>query len=202
MEVIGVDIGGTNIKAGLVYNGKLVKSKIAPTGKKKKDILANLKKIISELISSKTLAIGIGCPGPANYNHGIIGNAPNLPLKGVNLKRTIQRKFNLPVVINNDAQCFVLGESIRLNKPNLVGLTLGTGVGGGKVFGGKIYSGSVNAGELGYTTLKFDGPKDKTGSGTMEGYFSAKGIIRRYKKKTTQLSIPPSQTSIKKSLLS
>jgi glucokinase len=184
--IIGVDIGGTEIKAGIVSNNKILKKAVLKTGKTKKEVVNNILKSINRLFSKKIKAIGVGCPGPADYEKGIIGKTPNLPLKGVNLKKIISKKFKKRVVISNDANCFVLGEAIRLKKRNAVGLTLGTGVGGGIVINGKLYRGNGNAGELGHCTIKFDGPKGII-NGDLESYISAKAIRRDYGKSPDRL---------------
>jgi glucokinase len=185
--IIGVDIGGTNIKAGLVSNDKIIRKVSIKTGKTKKDIIDNIIKAIFDLSNSKIKAIGIGAPGPADYEKGIIKNTPNLPLKNVNLKKIISKKFKKKVVMANDANCFVLGESIRLKKKNIVGLTLGTGIGGGIVVDGELYTGKGNAGELGHCTIKFDGMQGLN-QGDLESYISAKAIKKRYRKDPIELS--------------
>ena len=177
---IGVDIGGTEITAGIVSGRRLLKKIAVKTGKNKKEVIKNILNIIEALFDKKIEAIGIGVPGPANYEKGVVGDTPNTPLKGVNLKRVVERKFKKKVVMDNDANCFVLGEAIRLKKKNVVGLTLGTGVGGGIVINGKLYRGKGNAGELGHCTIKYDGPKSKFSNGSLESYAAAKSIKRDY----------------------
>ena len=177
---IGVDVGGSEIKAGLVSGNKIVKKTSIKTGKNKKQVVGNIVKVVEKLFSGKVNFIGVGVPGPADYKKGIIGNTPNIALKGVNLKKIIS-KFNRKVVFDNDANCFVLGEAIRLKKKNVVGLTLGTGVGGGIVIGGVLYKGKGNAGELGHCTIRYDGPKLGFNSGSLESYVSARAIKRDYK---------------------
>ncbi len=188
MRYIGLDIGGTGIKAGLVYKNKIIKKVKVKTGKTKKEVIKNILSVIEQLFDSKVKAIGIGCPGPADYEKGVIWNTPNLPLKGVNLKKIISQKFKRKVFMDNDASCFVLGEAVRLKKKNVVGLTLGTGVGGGIVINGKLYSGKGNAGELGHCTINFDGPTEKLGKGSLEAYLSGKAIKKIYGKEPSQLN--------------
>ena len=188
MSVIGVDIGGTNLKVGIVSNNKITKIITIKTGTTKESILNNLLSAIETLFNPKIEAIGIGCPGPADYHKGIIGDTPNLPLKGVNLKKIITEKFQRKVFMNNDASCFVLGEAIRLNKKNVIGLTLGTGVGGGIVIDGKLYVGKGNAGEFGHCTIKYDGLKGKWAPGEIEAYISAKAVQQRYGQEPIKLT--------------
>ena len=187
--IIGVDIGGTEIKAGIVFNNRILKKVAVKTGSNKKDIIKNILDSIGILFDKRIKAIGIGCPGPADYEKGIIGDTPNLKLKGVNLKKIIHRKFKKKAVMENDACCFVLGESVRLKKKNVAGLTLGTGVGGGIVIDGKLYKGNGNAGELGHCTIKFDGPKLGFNQGSLESYVSAKAIKRDYGKEPKELRL-------------
>ncbi|MBN1156334.1 ROK family protein [Candidatus Woesearchaeota archaeon] len=157
---LGVDIGGTSIKLGLVTeHGKIVKFKIVPTcaDKSKRTIINNLLSSIGKLMRSNVIGIGLGFPGPANYNQGKIIKTPNLnKLNGMNLKSIVHDKFNIPVFCENDANCFALAEAIYgkgKNFDNVVGLTLGTGVGGGIVIKGRIYQGRGNAGELGHIIM-------------------------------------------------
>lgn len=188
MAVIGLDIGGTRIKAGVVSNNHILKKVVVKTGKTKKEVINNILNSVDALFDKSIKAIGIGCPGPADYNKGVIKNKNKLPLNGVNIKSIISKRFRKKTVMENDANCFVLGESIRLKKKNIIGLTLGTGIGGGIVIDNKLYIGKGNAGELGHCTIKFDGLKDKFGKGNLEAYLSAKAIKKRYNKKPIELS--------------
>lgn len=166
--IIGVDIGGTNIKAGIVSGNKVIKKIILKTGKTKKEALDNIIKSIEILYTKDVKGIGIGCPGPADYEKGIITGTPNLPLKGVNLKKIISQKFKKKVLMENDANCFALAEAIRLKNKNLVALTLGTGIGGGIIINGRILHGKGNAGHIGHSTIKYDGLKSKCGNNCVE----------------------------------
>jgi glucokinase len=181
---IGVDIGGSEIKAGLVSNNKIIKKISVRTGKTKKEVISNIIKAISNLFDKRVILIGIGCPGPADYEKGIIGNTPNIPLKGVNVKKLVYKKFKKKVLMDNDANCFVFGEAYRLGKKRVVGLTLGTGVGGGVVIEGKLLKGDI---ELGHCTINYDGPKSPFNNGSLESYFSAKSIKRDYGKMPHEL---------------
>ncbi|MBW2996164.1 ROK family protein [Candidatus Woesearchaeota archaeon] len=185
--IIGVDIGGTEIKAGQVAGKRILKKAVVGTGGSRKEIIKNLIECISAVFDKKAKGIGIGMPGPADYEKGVIGKTPNLPLKGVNIKKIISKRFKKKILMNNDANCFVLGESKRLRKKNVVGLTLGTGVGGGVVIDGKLYVGNGNAGELGHCTIKYDGKKGDFNQGSLESYVSGKAIIRDYGKYPREL---------------
>jgi len=185
---IGLDIGGTEIKAGIVSNGKIIKKLTIKTQVKKgrKQVIQNITNSIKELFNKNISAIGAGAPGPLDYKKGILGKQVNLPLTNFNLKKYIQQKFKVPVAIDNDANVFTLGEALYgagKNYNNIIGLTLGTGIGGGIVINKKLYHGRSNAGELGHITIKFDEKiKSKCGNnGCLEEYVSARGIQRRAK---------------------
>ena len=186
--IIGIDIGGTEIKAGIVFGNKVLKKVVVRTGKTRKEIIKNILNSVEALFDKKVKAIVVGCPGPADYKKGVIGDTPNLPLRGINLKKIISKKFRKKVLMQNDAGCFVLGEAIRLGKKDVVGLTLGSGVGGGIVINGRLYTGKGNAGHIGHCTIKFDGPKLGFNQGSLESYVSAKAIKRDYGKEPKDLS--------------
>ncbi len=153
---IGVDIGGTNIIAGRLVNNILVKkvAKSTGAGRPKQMILETLYNAIREIWTNDVLGIGIGVPGFLDVKTGEILQINNIPsFSGLNLIKEVVRTFNVPVFINNDANCFVLGEScfgagIKYN--NIIGITLGTGLGGGILNEGSIISGIFGgAGEFG-----------------------------------------------------
>ena len=186
-RVIGVDIGGTTIKAGIVSNNKLIKKIEIKTRaeKGKAAVIKNIITAVSRLISRDISAVCLGCPGPIDYKTGIIYKTPNLPLNKANLKKIIENKFKKPVFIDNDANCFALAEAIlghgkKYN--NVIGLTIGTGFGSGFVINKKIYHGRCFAAEIGHTTINSNGPKSKCGNnGCLESYVSIKGILSRAK---------------------
>ncbi|MFH1409532.1 MAG: ROK family protein [Nanoarchaeota archaeon] len=184
MTTIGVDIGGTKIEAGRVKGRKIVESHLVPTDAKKgkKAVLQHIIKAIEHVWNSDVASIGIGHPGPLDLKKGLIGNAINLPLHGVYLCDIIQKHFNVPVRLDNDANCFTLGETLfgkGKGKKTVLGITLGTGVGSGLVINGSIYHGRNNALELGHTTIKFDGRKAKCGNaGCLERYVGTVGLAQ------------------------
>ncbi len=184
--LIGVDFGGTGIQAGLVEDEKRVKKVNVPTeadgGKGK--VIENILNAIEEVFDEKVKGIGIGCPGPADYEKGIILNSPNIPLNGVNLKEIVEKKFKKPVRMDNDANCMILGEALYgagKGKKVVIGLTLGTGVGGAIIIDGKVFHGRGNAGELGHTTICYNGMKSKCcgNDGCLENYISGANVKRR-----------------------
>ena len=185
--IIGVDLGGTNIKTGLVSSyGKIIKKYEAKTQANKgtKKVISNIIKTIDEVKSEKVFGIGIGSPGPFDYKNGIITKPGNLPFRNVPLKKIIQTKFKIKTFLDNDANCFALAEAIfgqGKKYENVVGITLGTGIGGGIVLNKEIYHGRSNAAELGHITIKYDGPKNSCGNnGCIEAHASARGITGIY----------------------
>jgi len=153
---IGVDIGGTSIKGGRVLNHTIQKTHRVPvTGKENVAVfLEKVVRTIQPLIDSSVSAIGIGVPGIVDDKEGIIYNIQNIPLlKEVQLKKHIKALFNLPVFINNDANCFAIGENyLGMGVPytHFLGVTIGTGLGVGIIINNSLYTGELcGAGELG-----------------------------------------------------
>ena len=133
----------------------------------------------------KVAAIGVGCPGPLDSKKGIVLSPPNLPdWRKVPLKSIIERRFRLPVVVENDANCAGLGEAVRgagRGASSMVLLTLGTGIGSAIVLGGKLWTGKGGfAAELGHVSIDINGPRCGCGNrGCIELYASATGVVRR-----------------------
>ncbi|MBU1130912.1 ROK family protein [Patescibacteria group bacterium] len=157
-HILGIDVGGTNTKFGLVTGrGKLVKSKQIATPKTKPKIIELLCEQI-ELHQKEIDKIGLGLPGPLDLKNGRILKTPNLPLADTPIVKILKQKFKLPIKIENDANCFTLAEAVigaGKNYPTVAGLTLGTGVGGGIVIDKKIFHGRGSAGELGHLFIDF-----------------------------------------------
>lgn len=154
--IVGVDIGGTSISAGCIVNKKIIRICSCPTGADRSagQILETLYEIIERVLLPDTSAIGIGVPGLLNAESGEIINITNIPAwKNLPLKQKLEEHFKLPVYINNDANCFALGEK-HFGKgqkyKNMVAISLGTGVGAGIIINDKIHSGLFGgAGEIG-----------------------------------------------------
>jgi len=157
VKVIGVDVGGTFVRAGIVEKGKItnyIKEKI-PSRKKK--ILEKVTEVIKKLDSKTVKGIGVAVPGFTK--NGIVYKTPNLDFDKINLKKILKEKFNKKVEVGNDAKCVALSElKFGIKKKNFFVLILGTGVGGAAVLGGKIYFGKGYAGEVGHIIV--DGNKD------------------------------------------
>ena len=186
-NIIGVDLWGTNIKTALVtLNGKIIKKYETKTEAKKgsKTIIKNIISSINKVKSGKIKGIGIGSPGPLNYKTGTIINPVNLPFRNIPLRKIIQSKFKLKTFLDNDANCFALAEAVfgqGKKYENIVGITLGTGLGGGLVINKKVYHGRNNAAELGHMTIKYDGPKSRCKNhGCIETHVAARGIKRLF----------------------
>lgn len=179
---VGVDLGGTNIKIGIVSDkGKLVKSISIKTEANcgPKNVIANIIKGVELTLAKNKLkiqGIGIGCPGVVSIKKGIVENAPNLPgWKNVKLGPIIKEKFGYKVHLENDANAAAIGELIfgaGKKIDSFVMVTLGTGVGGGIVFNKKIFRGEFGAaGEIGHISIDINGPKCNCGStGCIEAY--------------------------------
>ncbi|MBW2989799.1 ROK family protein [Candidatus Woesearchaeota archaeon] len=186
-SIIALDIGGTNISAGLVSRNRLIrKIEIKTEPKKgKKALMEKIFSSISSLVPDKADKICIGSPGPLDHKTGLIGKTPNIPLRGVNLKQTIKRRFKKEVYIDNDANCFALAEAV-LGKGKkhriVIGLTIGTGLGSGIIIDKKIYHGRCFASEIGHSTINFKGPRSRCGNdGCLESYVSRRAILSRAK---------------------
>lgn len=188
---VGMDIGGTNTKIGIVDEQGYCPFQISieTTGHATiEDYLLAVKKEIDLLLnkSTETLnlqGIGIGAPN-ANYYKGTIEHAPNLPWKGIiNFVEKLKQYYNVPMAITNDANAAAIGEMIyggAKDMNNFIVVTLGTGLGSGFVINGQLLYGADGfAGELGHVTVDYNGRQCGCGKlGCLETYVSATGIKR------------------------
>jgi glucokinase len=154
---IGVDLGGTNIRAGIREDDLIIRrEQVSLTDKDSlESTLSQLIRLIKPLVSSKIKGIGVAAPSIVDNVNGIVYNVVNIPSwKKVALKDILEKEFDIPTRIDNDANCFALGELMHGKAKGLnhvVGITLGTGVGSGVIINGKIFSGNNGgAGEVGY----------------------------------------------------
>ncbi len=161
MKILGIDLGGTNVRVGLVENDKLVsvQSKPINSAGSEEEVLKDIYNLIEKFSDKEIDGIGVGVPSVLDPVKGIVYDVQNIPSwKEVPLKDLLQQKFNLPVYINNDANCFAAGEKFfgkGKNYNNIVGLIMGTGLGAGLIINGKLYSGAnCGAGEFGMTPYK------------------------------------------------
>ena len=158
-KIIGIDIGASKT-TGLIFGGKKpAHSLTIKTPKNLNDFKRDLFQLIGFLLSRGRVAgIGAGMAGLVDAKKGVVFNSPNLNfVKNLRLAKIIQSEFHLPVKIDNDASCFTRAE-FRLGQAkkykNIVGLTLGTGIGGGLVINGQMYRGTGNmGGEVGKMVL-------------------------------------------------
>lgn len=194
--VIGVDLGGTNLRTALLNPAGDILAKhkectLASEGHRR--VIARLLKCITEQREKAmrqgldVSAVGVGAPGVILSGEGVVVTSPNFPdWNNLPLRRELETALSLPVVIENDANAAALGEQWRgaaKDVDSMVFLTLGTGVGGGIVNDGRIWGGAHGmAGEVGHMTLVPDGRKCGCGnSGCLEMYASSRGIVMSYR---------------------
>lgn len=189
--ILGIDIGGTTSKLGLVHQGQVIaRARIATEGHADDRAFADaLAQAARELTISKDLpplqAVGIGAPN-ANQLTGIIEMAPNLPWKyDVPLARMMADRLGVPAVLGNDANAAALGEwryGAGQGFRDLLVVTLGTGVGSGFIVNGQLVLGSAgNAGELGHVIMDVNGRACTCGRrGCLEAYVSIRGMRQTY----------------------
>ncbi len=189
---LGIDIGGTTSKLGLVRDGRVIARDRIPTrefpnARAFADALATCaEELQANAGAGDLLGIGIGAPN-GNQLTGMIERAPNLDWKGdVPLARMMGERLGLPCVLGNDANAAALGEwksGAGRGLTDLLVVTLGTGLGSGIISGGSLLLGPFgNAGELGHTTIVIDGRDCTCGrKGCLEAYVSIRGMRRTYK---------------------
>ncbi|MDP4117102.1 MAG: ROK family protein [Bacteroidota bacterium] len=190
---IGVDLGGTNIKLGIVTNtGKIIK-KISVDTKAEggsKVVISQIKYGIDLLLKGnkyKIQGIGIGSPGVVSMDKGTVENPPNLPgWKKVFLRKELEKITNTKVVVENDANAAAIGELIYgagKKLKSFVMITLGTGVGGGLIINRKLYRGDTGAGgEIGHIVIDLHGKKCNCGNtGCVEAYLGNGYLINAVK---------------------
>lgn len=154
---IGVDVGGTNIRACLLEDQQIVKIKKVRLENKEnlQSTLGQIITLIKDVYLPNISGIGIGVPSVVDLEKGIVYDVVNIPSwKKVPLKAILEKEFEVPVFVNNDVNCFTLGEKhfgAARNFRNIAGITIGTGIGAGLIVNNKLYSGAnCGAGEIGY----------------------------------------------------
>lgn len=192
---IGIDLGGTNIKAGVVSEDfKIIAKTSCKTDLPRpgEEICADMAKVALEAVKEAGLtlddieAVGIGTPGIANSQTGIIEYSCNLGFDDFPVVENMKKHIDKPCFVENDANAAAYGEFVAgaaKGTNDAVCITLGTGVGGGIIINKKIYSGFNFAGaEIGHTVINADGPQCSCGrKGCFEVYSSATGLIRMTK---------------------
>ena len=158
---IGIDIGGTTMVAARFSESEILDRAEVDTGADRaaEEIMESLFVAIDQVLTEEVVGIGIGMPGFMDTETGEILQINNIPsFNGFSIKQAVEKRFNLPTFQNNDANCFALGETwygAGRGFTNLVGVTLGTGLGGGIIINRKIHTGLVGgAGELGCFPFK------------------------------------------------
>ena len=190
---IGIDIGGTNIKLGLVDgNGRILARRLLATQARRgpRKALERIAKTVERLRRIKRIrSIGVGIAGLVDHVHGIVRVPPNLPgWHGTAVKSLLEELTGLPVTCGNDANAVTAGEWLcgaGRGCRDLFCLTLGTGVGGGAVVNGRLVLGANDAaGELGHTVIYGNGPDCECGGkGCLERYIGARYILQRAKQR-------------------
>ena len=180
--IVGVDLGGTNIVVGAMSaDGKRQHAmRSIPTSAESgaeavADRIVGLIKDVMKATMAETgasredfLGVGIGAPGPLDREKGIVIVAPNLGWRNFPLRDRIAEKLHLPATLDNDANCATVGEwwqGAAQGATNVIGMTIGTGIGGGLIIDGKLFHGSSDvAGEIGHTTIDLNGRHCKCGN--------------------------------------
>lgn len=196
--IVGIDLGGTNIAAGAmpIDGTREIGMRMIPTLAVDgaiavvDRIAAVIEDVIADAMTetgaerSDFLGVGIGSPGPLDRARGVVIVTPNLGWRDFPLRDEVARRVNLPATLDNDANCATLGEwwcGAAKGGRNVVGLTIGTGIGGGLILDGKLYHGASDAaGEIGHTTIDSTGRRCKCGNyGCLEAYTSGPAIAER-----------------------
>ncbi len=190
--IAGIDLGGTNLKIALLDLKYRIKHKEVLNTQRfnKKEVLISaivdsVDKILKDnnLSRKSLLGVGLGLPGPIDYEKGIVHFFPNIPgWKEVKLKTILARKLRLPVFVDNDAKVMCLAEhklGAARGSTNAICITLGTGVGGGVIINGKLYRGLSNAaGEIGHMPINEKGHQCNCGGrACLESYIGNNRIL-------------------------
>ncbi|MGA2747472.1 MAG: ROK family protein [Verrucomicrobiota bacterium] len=189
---VGVDLGGTKILAG-VFDDKLNclgKTKMSTKSERgPEEVIERIARCARDAVDECDLdfkqvrAVGVGAPGAVDAETGRVIFAPNLQWQDVALKKILEKQLGLPVSVENDCNSATLGvfEKELLSKPrHLIGVFIGTGIGGGIILDGKLYSGfNGTAGEIGHMVIQVGGPKCNCGNrGCFEALASRGAIFR------------------------
>jgi len=192
-HVVGVDIGGTKIYAGVFDSSLECVGKARVSTKAERGHEAVIERIVRcvldaidecDLKPDQIKGIGVGAPGAVDSENGRVIFAPNLEWKDVGLKKALEKQLGVPVFLENDCNICTLGvyETELKRKPqSVVGIFLGTGIGGGLILNGEIYSGfNRTAGEIGHMVLEVSGPKCACGNnGCFEALASRSALFRK-----------------------
>ncbi|MDA1082003.1 MAG: ROK family protein [Gemmatimonadetes bacterium] len=196
--VIGVDLGGTNFAVGAVSTDgaqqRTFTSELTRRERGADDIVGRIATRVADVIArtiaetgaseADFLGVGIGAPGPLRRIDGVVVLAPNLGWRDYPLRDRVAAAVGLPCTLENDANCATVAEwwiGAAKGAKNVVGVTIGTGIGGGLIIDGALYHGSSDvAGEIGHTTIETAGRRCKCGNyGCLEAYASGPAIAER-----------------------
>lgn len=154
--VAGIDLGATNVRGGLVTGNSIAntQSKRIRSMGTVEDVLEDIFEVTDRLMQENVAGIGIGVPSVVDVEQGIVYDVQYIPSwKEVPLKKIMEDRYRLPVYVNNDANCFALGEFYfgkGIGSEHLIGMTIGTGIGAGVIINRKLYAGpNCGAGEFG-----------------------------------------------------
>lgn len=155
-DIIGIDLGGTQLRAAITTGSRIhqIYSDRIPSSGTMEEVLEVLYRLIDPLVANPVKAIGIGVPSVVDLEKGIVYDVQNIPSwKEVPLKNLMEDRYHIPVLVNNDANCFALGEKYFGHGQmvhSMIGLTIGTGLGAGIIINDKLYPGvNCGAGEFG-----------------------------------------------------
>lgn len=196
--VVGVDIGGTNVVVGLVPadGGRpaSLRTRGTPSLGGQHAVVEHLAELVDEVVAEglaaagdpdgEVVGVGIGSPGPLDLEAGVVLDAFNLGWRDFALRDALSDAVGMPAILDNDANCATWGEfwvGAGRGVESLVGITLGTGIGGGVILDGRLVHGaSASAGEIGHMSIDFHGRRCKCGNyGCLEAYASGPNIAAR-----------------------
>jgi glucokinase len=196
--VVGVDLGGTNIVVGAVSaDGATqlpLRSALTQADQGADAVTDRIARLVLDVVEDAAatagvarggfLGIGLGAPGPLDRERGIVVVAPNLRWHDYPLRDEINKRTGLPASLDNDANCATLGEwwlGAGRGSRHMIGLTIGTGLGGGLILDGELYHGASDvAGEIGHTTIETQGRRCACGNyGCLEAYASGTAVAQR-----------------------
>ncbi len=194
---IGVDVGGSGIRAGRVGSDGSVRGKVLRTPLEtttRKGIVEQISRLVHALTKEGAVqAVGVGLPAFLSQPKGVVTLAPNLPdMNGWHAAEAIQEALSLPCVVENDADAAAFGESwagAGRDRDPFIYLGMGTGLGGGIVLGGQVLRGARGmAAELGHLTVFAEGERCGCGAyGCVEAYASATGLLHGFRHQTAHL---------------